>query len=442
MSDTVAQQNLEAEESVLGAMMMTRRAIEEATETLRAEDFYRESYGKMFTVMSEMYDRSQSVDTLTLVNELEQRGLIDQAGGKAKIIEIAAIVPSASNVGHYANIVREKAILRRLSYAGFEIKKLGDAGVGSPEDIRDRAETLLTDALTMAEFTSAQPMDEGLDEWLAELRVAFETGNPIRGQQTGIGTLDSALGGFWPGQLLIAAARPAMGKTTLALNMADNIVDMQKDVLFVSMEMSRNELRIRSLAREAKIDSLRLQAGLLNPDEAKRLGSAVPVLRERAKRFHIHDEGLITLSTIRAEANRLKRRGDLGAVFVDYIQLMTPPTMAAQATRAEQIGAISRGLKQLAQRLNIPVVALSQMNRAIEQRHNKRPTLSDLRDSGTLEQDADVVMFLHDDAEYDIDKKKDGNIEIIIGKARRGSTISDFKLKYDKPLNTFGVSLV
>lgn len=434
--------NVEAEESVLGAMLLAPRAIEVSSEFVQARDFYRETYGRMFAVMVEMHDRQMPVDPLTVSGELQRLGILEACGGNSKLAEIAALVPSTSNVGHYARLVREAAVQRRLVDAGLEIARLGREGVGTQEEIVEKAEAYLTDALSDSLTANAHSITDGLEEWLAELRVAFETGSPIRGHQTLIGPLDSALGGLWPGQLVLAAARPSIGKSTFALNIADNMADTQKHVLIASLEMSRHELRIRSLSRLAEVDSLRLQAGTLDSEEAKRLGKAVPLLRNRERYMHVLDEGTTSLSNIRAEANRLKRHGDFGAIVVDYIQLMSPPAMSARASRAEQIGSISRGLKQLAQRLNVPILALSQMNRNIEARHVKRPTLSDLRESGTLEQDADVVIFLHNEADFDDSKDSTDDLEFIIAKARRGASVSSFKLKYDKPLNRFGTELV
>lgn len=425
-----------AEEHVLGACLMSGLAIEEAAEIIQPGDFYRESYGIIFHTLVELHESGGAVDAVTASHELERRGKLLAVGGEAKLAELVAITPTASNVAHYARIVKEKAVFRRLEGAGLRITQLGKAGEGVIEDVIASAEAVLTEALSDSQIQTAQQIDDGLDEWLAELRASYEKKQPIRGFSTGVTNLDAALGGLWPGQFVCLAARPGMGKSTLALNIADNMADYGRDVLFASAEMSRAELRLKSLARLAEIDSLKLQSGQITPEEAQRLGKAVPKLRERASKLLVHDEGVLNISTIRAEASRLKRRGNLGLVVVDYVQLLSPPSELLNANRSEQIGSITRGLKQLAMRLHVPVLGISQMNRAIEQRHLKRPTLSDLRESGTLEQDSDVVLFIHDDAEYDPDKAS--MHEVIIAKARRGTTMTDFKLKFNKPHNLFG----
>jgi replicative DNA helicase len=428
-------QNLDAEESVLGAMMLSPLAVEKAeSEGLRPEDFYRESHGCMFRTALELSGAGNPVDAITLVEALRERKLLEKAGGQERVFEIANIVPSASNAGHYARIVRDAAAMRRLVRAGNNITRLGFEKPGDLTEVMAMAEAELTRAVASVGTAKAESIADGLDEMLAEIRHAYETGEAITGELTGFRTLDDQLGGFWPGQLVLLAARPSVGKSTLALNIAENFADRDALTLFITLEMSKYELQVRSLARAAGVDSKRLASGQMNADQAKKLGGAIPVVRGRDGTLLIQDSGDLTVSGVRAEARRLKRQKDLRLMVVDYLQLMNG---TGQENRNQEVSAISRGLKLLARELEIPILALSQMSRAIEQRSEKRPQLSDLRESGSLEQDADVVLFLHQPADYDPDKEPDGTIEVIAAKARKGGT-GTMTMSYNRSWSKLG----
>jgi replicative DNA helicase len=427
-------QNLDAEESVLGAMMLSPLAVEKAeSEGLRPEDFYRESHGCMFRTALELSGAGNPVDAITLVEALRERKLLEKAGGQERVFEIANIVPSASNAGHYARIVRDAAAMRRLVRAGNNITRLGFEKPGDLTEVMAMAEAELTRAVASVGTAKAESIADGLDEMLAEIRHAYETGEAITGELTGFRTLDDQLGGFWPGQLVLLAARPSVGKSTLALNIAENFADRGVDAVHHA-----RDVEVRASGAELGAGGRRrLEAAGVRPDE-RRPGEEArrrrPVVKGRDGTLLIQDSGDLTVSGVRAEARRLKRQKDLRLMVVDYLQLMNG---TGQENRNQEVSAISRGLKLLARELEIPILALSQMSRAIEQRSEKRPQLSDLRESGSLEQDADVVLFLHQPADYDPDKEPDGTIEVIAAKARKGGT-GTMTMSYNRSWSKLG----
>lgn len=414
---TTPPQNLEAEESVLGAMMLSARAIEEVGEILSSNDFYRTSYGTIFQAALDMAAAEEPVDAVTLADKLQRIGKLHTIGGPSKIAELAALVPAASNVQHYARIVANESARRSLVTAGLRITESAQKG-GDVADLIASAEAHLSAATVLRSPTNVVPITADLADYRAELFQAYSTKTPMFGLRTGFADLDDTLLGIWPGQLVLIAARPGQGKSALALNIAENFADRTELVLFVSLEMGRRELLIRSLARESKIDGKRLQTGLIEDNQTDKLRAAITTIEGRGPKLLVEDTSSLTLPELRAVASRLKRQADLKLIVVDYLQLM----QGAGETRSEQVGSLSRGLKMLARQLDIPIIALSQMNRAIETRNEKRPVLSDLRDSGSLEQDSDVVLFLHDDASYDPGKEADGSIELIVAKNRKGET--------------------
>jgi len=418
MTNQTAPQNVEAEESVLGAMLLSSRAVEEVAGFLPPEAFYRERYAIIYRVMLELFEHGTPIDPLTVSDALDEKSQLETVGGKEKIAELAAIVPSASNVSHYARIVQDNATLRALLRAGQEITRLGVDRPGPIDELLDSAELALSRVSSLITTGDTLPITDALEEFTNDLRAAYLADEPITGLKVGYPDLDAILLGYWPGQLILLAARPGQGKSALALNIAENIVDNGGAVLFVSLEMSMPELRLRSLARAAEIDSKLLITGQMTEEQARKLPHGLKVLASRAN-LHVNDTGALSLSQLNAEATRLRRTAAVNLIVVDYLQLMNPPKAE---NRNIEIGMISRNLKQLARRLNIPILALCQMSRAIEARNDKRPLLSDLRDSGSLEQDADVVTFIHDETAYDLDKQPTGTIEIIIAKNRRGET--------------------
>lgn len=425
-------QNLEAEESVLGSLLLSTRAFEEVTDILEPHDFYRESHSTIYSAALAMYLDGEPVDAVTLADRLTKIGQLDRVGGPSRISELAALVPATSNVVHYARIVAKESARRALVRAGQLIAQLGTEGQGDSTELIAQAESHLSEATALRSSSPTASITEGLDELIAERREAYQNNVPILGHRTGLNGLDEVLLGLWPGQLVICAARPGQGKSALALTIAENFADREDPALIHSLEMSRFELQIRSLARAARVDGKRIQTGLLREQDAEKLPMAIKAIKDREGRLFVDDTANVTLPQVKANATRLHRQVGLRLLVVDYLQLM----QGVGDNRTEQIGSISRGLKQLARTLDIPILALSQMNRGIESRNDKRPTLADLRDSGSLEQDADVVMFLHDEAAYDTSKESQGDIEVIVEKNRKGERGS-VKMLFLRRFTTF-----
>ena len=432
----VVLEDVAAEESVIGAMLLSRNAIGEAASVLTPEAFYRESHGKIFSSILELWQADKPVDPVTVADHMSKKGTLDEVGGTGRLAEIMHGTTATSNIAHYAEIVKELSVVRSLQTAGFMIQRLAAERLGSADELQAQAEEYLSNVSNLTMGHSSMPQSEITESVVDEIREAytdFKAGKPGRtGLRTQFFDIDQVLMGLWPGQLIIMAARPSMGKSTLALNISENVVDNEGHAFFVSLEMHRNELTIRQLARAARIDSRQLKTGMMDTEQAKRLPNAVKLIKGR-EGLHVHDHGEMNLPVLAAEARRLHRAGKLDLLVVDYIQLMTPPKAE---NRTNEVGLISRGLKKLAMSLQIPVIGISQLNRAIESRAEKRPMLSDLRDSGSLEQDADVVIFLHDDSNYDPDKQPDGTAEVIIAKNRNGPN-ETIKMTFNKSWSRF-----
>jgi replicative DNA helicase len=416
----VPPQNLEAEESVLGAMMISPGAIGAVSEVLDASDFYRESHAKIYRAALALYAKGDPVDAITLVDELEERSDLEDVGGKARIHELAALVPASANAGHYARIVREMATLRGLIRAGGEISRLGWERPGEAVELVDKAEQVVFDLSQARVSSEFSHIDELLKEGFERITALYEAGADITGVPSGFRDLDRLTSGFQPENLLIAAARPSMGKSALGLCMAANLaVRHETPVAIFTLEMSKSEVTQRLMCSEAKVESNRLRSGKLGPDDWPRLTAACDKLAKAP--IYVDDTGSITMMEIRSKARRLKtREQNLGLIVIDYLQLMT--SGATAENRVQEVSQISRNLKVLARDLDVPILAMSQLSRAVEQRHDKRPILSDLRESGSIEQDADLVMFIYRDEYYNEDSDQQGLAEVILAKHRNGPT--------------------
>ena len=417
----VPPQNVEAEESVLGAMMLSPGAIAAVTEILDASDFYRESHAKVFRAARDLYARGDPVDAITLVDELEERGELDAVGGRVRIHELAALVPATANAGHYARIVREMATLRGLIRAGTEISQLGWERPGDAADLVDRAEQVVFELAQQRVSTEFDHIETLLKESFERITALYEAGAEITGTPSGFRDLDRLTSGFQPGNLVIAAARPSMGKSAFGLCIAANLaVRAGVPVALFTLEMSKAEVTQRLMCSEAKVESQRLRTGKLAPDDWPRLTAACDKLMKAP--IYVDDAGSITMMEIRSKARRLKsKEPKLGLIIVDYLQLMT--SGASAENRVQEVSQISRSLKVLARDLDVPILAMSQLSRAVEQRHDKRPVLSDLRESGSLEQDADLVFFIYRDEYYTGEESdQQGLAEIILSKHRNGPT--------------------
>ncbi|HWM13558.1 MAG TPA: replicative DNA helicase [Gaiellaceae bacterium] len=419
----VPPQNLDAEESVLGAMMLSAGAIAAVGEVLSGDgrEFYRESHAKVYRAALALYTKGEPVDAITLVDELDERGELEDAGGKVRVHELAALVPASANAGHYAQIVKESATLRGLIRAGGEIARLGWERPGETTELVDRAEQILFDLSQEKATSEFSHIEALLKESFERITQLYESGADVTGVPSGFRDLDRVTSGFQEGNLIIMAARPSMGKSALGLGVALNLaVRRNMPVALFTLEMSKSEVTQRLMCSEAKVESQRLRTGKLSADDWPRLTAACDKLAKAP--IYVDDTGSITMMEIRSKARRLKsKHPDLGLIVVDYLQLMTSGTTAEN--RVQEVSQISRALKLLARDLDVPIIALSQLSRAVEQRHDKRPILSDLRESGSIEQDADIVMFIYRDEYYNGEEsEQQGLAEVIVAKHRNGPT--------------------
>jgi replicative DNA helicase len=416
----VPPQSIDAEEAVLGAMMLAPGAIAAVSEILDERDFYRESHARIYRAALALYGRGEPVDAITLVDELEERGELEHVGGRARVHELAALVPATANAGHYARIIRESAVLRGLIRAGGEIARLGWDGVGEASELVDRAEQIVFGLAQERISGDFSHIEELLKESFERITALYESGADVTGVPSGYRDLDRLTSGFQRGNLIILAARPSMGKSALGLGIAANLaVRNETPVAVFTLEMSKAEVTQRLMCSEAKVESQRLRSGRLAAEDWPRLTAACDKLAKAP--IFVDDTGSITMMEIRSKARRLKaKHPDLGLIVVDYLQLMTSGTNAEN--RVQEVSQISRNLKLLARDLDLPILALSQLSRAVEQRHDKRPILSDLRESGSIEQDADLVAFLYRDEYYNDESDQQGVAEVILAKHRNGPT--------------------
>jgi replicative DNA helicase len=412
--------NLQAEESVLGAMLLSRDAIAAAVETCRADDFYKPAHGHIFDAVCSLYGQGEPADPVTVADELRRAELLDASGGPAALISLQANTPATANAGRYARIVEEHALLRRLIGVAGEIAEMGYSIPDEVTTVLDRAESMVFQVAERRVTDTLKPLHDLLADSLDRLEALYDRGESITGVPTGYIDLDERLSGLQPSSLVIIGARPSMGKTALALGLASHAaMEAGTPVLYFSLEMSHSELTQRLLCSEARVDSSRIRNGRLLESDWPKISHAIGRLGEAP--LYIDDNPNLTVMEVRAKARRLKSRlGDLGLVVIDYLQLMSSRT--STENRQVEVSEISRGLKILARELELPVVALSQLSRNLEMRADKRPVLADLRESGSLEQDADVVMFLYRDELYHPESPDRGTAEIIVSKHRNGPT--------------------
>jgi replicative DNA helicase len=419
----VPPQNLDAEESALGAMMLSPGAIAAVSDVLSPDgrEFYRESHARIYRAALALYAKGEPVDAITLVDQLDERGDLEDVGGKVRIHELAALVPASANAGHYAQIVKESATLRGLIRVGGEIARLGWERPGETAELVDRAEQVLFELSQEKATSEFSHIEALLKESFERITQLYESGSDVTGVPSGFRDLDRITSGFQEGNLIVMAARPSMGKSALGLGVAANLaVRKEIPVALFTLEMSKTEVTQRLMCSEAKVESQRLRTGKLAADDWPRLTAACDKLARAP--LYVDDTGSITMMEIRSKARRLKsKHPDLGLIVVDYLQLMTSGTTAEN--RVQEVSQISRSLKVLARDLDVPIIALSQLSRAVEQRHDKRPILSDLRESGSIEQDADIVMFIYRDEYYNGEEsEQQGLAEVIVAKHRNGPT--------------------
>jgi replicative DNA helicase len=412
--------NLAAEESLLGAMLLSRSAIDIASESVAPSDFYKPAHGHIYEAITSLSARGEPVDPVTVADELSRHDLLDAVGGPPALINLQSATPATSSAGRYAKIVEEHSLLRGLIGVAGEIAEMGyDVPDDVPKAI-DRAETLVFEIAQHRQTDSMSRLHDLLDQTVDSLEALYERGDSITGTPTGYLDFDELTSGLQPNALIVVGARPGMGKTSFAMGMAGHAaIEEQRPVLFFSLEMSRVELSQRLLCSEARVDSQKVRNGRLTDDDWSRISHAIGRMGEAP--LWIDDNPNVTVMEIRAKARRLQSRvGTLGMIVVDYIQLMSGNARAEN--RQTEVAEISRGLKILARELQCPVVALAQLNRGLEQRADKRPMLSDLRESGSLEQDADIVVFLYRDEHYNADSADRGTAEVLVAKHRAGPT--------------------
>ena len=432
--------SIESESSVLGGLLLDNQAWDRVADLLIASDFYRHEHQLIFEAIGKLINNSKPADVITVFEALQGLGRADDVGGLVYLNALAQFVPSASNIRRYAEIVRERSILRKLISASDEIATRAFNPQGVPiERVLDEAEQKIfkigEEGSRMKE--GFQPMESLVVQLLDRVQEMSENPNDITGVPTGFTDLDKMTSGFQAGDLIILAARPSMGKTSLAINIAVHVaLNEGMPVAVFSMEMGAAQLAVRIVGSIGRIDQGRLRTGKLLDEEWPRLTEAIEKMRTVS--MHIDETPGLTTSELRANARRLARQcGKLGLIVVDYLQLMSGSGGSSSENRATELSEISRGLKMLAKELQCPVIALSQLNRSVETRTDKRPMMSDLRESGAIEQDADVIMFIYRDDYYNKENSKEpGVAEVIIGKQRNGPT-GTVKLAFIKPLTKF-----
>jgi len=411
--------NVEAEESVLGAVMLSAEAAAVALETLRPEDFYRPAHQSVFEAILSLFDGNQAIDAITVSDWLRRNDNLERVGGIAFLNHLMDAVPATSNVGYYVEIVDETASRRRLMKAGSAVGQLAMESDRPVDEVLDAAEAAVFAVADRRVGEGLSRLGPLLQETLEKIEEIGTQGGDITGVPTGFRDIDKKLAGLHPANLIVVAARPSMGKSSLALNIAQNVSENGKPVAFFTLEMSREEVVQRLLSSMASVDSNKLRTGQLGPEMWQKLARESSKLYEMP--FFVDDSPDLTVTAIRAKCRRLKRKSDLGLVVVDYLQLMQGPSRSDN--RQQEIAEISRSLKNLARELHVPVIAVSQLNRQLEQRENKRPRLGDLRESGAIEQDADIVMFIYRDEYYNPDSAETRGIaEVSIAKHRAGAT--------------------
>jgi replicative DNA helicase len=432
--DRIPPQNLEAEQAVLGAILLEAEALITAMEKLKAEDFYSVSHQRIYDAMVTLNDDNEPIDLVTLTARLQDLSQMDEVGGVMYLAKLANSVPTAANVEYYAQIVEEKSILRRLIRTATQIVSSGYATEDDVGALLNDAEARIMEISSRRAAHGFISIRDVLMEVFEKVEFLYTNKGGVSGIPSGFIDLDKMTNGFQPNDLIIVAARPSVGKTAFALNIAQNVaVRSTETVAIFSLEMSAPQLVQRIICAESNVDATRMRTGELKGDDWEKLSMAIGALSEA--QIYIDDTPGITVSDIRAKCRRLKKERGLGMILIDYLQLIQGRGKAGE-NRQQEVSEISRTLKQIARELEVPVIALSQLSRGVEQRQDKRPMMSDLRESGSIEQDADIVAFLYRDDYYDKESEKKNIIEIIIAKQRNGP-VGTVELVFLKNYNKF-----
>jgi replicative DNA helicase len=433
-ADRLPPQNIEAEQALLGAIFLEPSSLTLASELLIPEDFYRASHQKIFTCMLKLSDQGEPVDLVTVTSELADQKILEEVGGVSYLSDLANSVPTAANVEYYGKIVEEKSILRRLIRTATHIASEGYAREDEVEVLLNEAEKNILEVAQRKNSGVFQNIKDVLVQTYDDIEVLHNRKGDITGIPTGFSDLDRMTAGFQRNDLIIVAARPSVGKTAFALNIAQNVATKtDENVAIFSLEMGAQQLVMRMLCAEGNIDAQRLRTGSLTADDWGKLTMAMGSLSNAG--IYIDDTPGIRVGEIRSKCRRLKQEGGLGMVLIDYLQLIQGNGRSGE-NRQQEVSEISRALKALARELEVPVIALSQLSRGVEQRQDKRPMMSDIRESGSIEQDADIVAFLYREDYYEKDTENQNIIEIIIAKQRNGP-VGTVQLAFVKEYNKF-----
>jgi replicative DNA helicase len=433
--ERIPPQNLEAEQAVLGGMLIEREAISKVAEFLRSEDFYREAHRLIFGAMQELFNKNEPVDLVTVTEYLRKSDKLENAGGIAYITSLANSVPTAANIIYHGKIVEEKSLLRQLINSATNIAGMGYEASEEVANILDKAEKMILEVSGRKIGGDFTPIKSIIFDAFGKIEQLYASKGGITGLASGFKDLDRLTSGLQASDLILVAARPSMGKTAFTLNIASNVAIREKQaVAFFSLEMSKEQLVQRMLCAEASIDSQRLRIGELEDRDWSKLISAADRLSSAP--IFIDDTAGITVMEMRSKARRLKIEHDLKLIIIDYLQLMQGSGGKGGENRQQEISEISRSLKALAREINVPVIALSQLSRSVESRQVKKPMLSDLRESGSLEQDADIVAFLYREDYYNPDTENKNITEVIIAKHRNGP-VDTVQLFFHKQFTKF-----
>ncbi len=431
--DRIPPQNLEAEQAVLGAILLDKDAIITVMEIIEAEDFYRTAHQRIYQAIIVLMEKGEPIDLITLTAELQNKKILEEVGGVSYLTDLANAVPTAANVEFYAKIIQEKAIIRKLIKTATEIAGTGYAGNEDVTELISNAEKKILEITNKKKNDGFIPIKDVLMETLDRIEYLHHHKGNITGVPSGFTDLDKMTSGFQNSDLIIVAARPSVGKTAFALNVAQNVaIRAKKTVAIFSLEMSASQLVQRMVSAEGNIDAQSLRTGMMEEHDWQKLTMAMSTLSEAS--IYIDDTPSVNVYEIRAKTRRLKAEHGLGLIVIDYLQLIGG--LGKSDNRQQEISEISRQLKRIARELEVPVIALSQLSRAVEQRQDKRPMLSDIRESGSIEQDADIVAFLYRDDYYNQETEKKNIIEIIIGKQRNGP-VGKVELVFLKKFNKF-----
>jgi replicative DNA helicase len=421
--DRTPPQDVLAEQCVLGAMLLSKDAIADVVEVLRPTDFYRPAHQTVYDAVIDLYGKGEPADAVTIAAELTRTGTLERIGGAPYLHTLIASVPTAANASYYAEIVRERAILRRLVEAGTKVVQLGYGAAGGAggdvDDVVDRAQAAVYEVVERRTSEDYTPISETLMKALEELEKIQGHNGALSGVPTGFRDLDALTNGLHPGQLIVIAGRPGLGKSTLGMDImrSASIKHGMTSVLF-SLEMGKSEITMRLLSAEARVQLQAMRAGGMSDNDWNKVARRMSEVASAP--LYIDDSPNLTMMEIRAKARRLRQRHQLSLVVVDYLQLMSSPRRVDN--RQQEVAEMSRSLKLLAKELEVPVIAISQLNRGAEQRADKRPQLSDLRESGAIEQDADIVILLHREDFYDRESNRAGEADLIVAKNRNGPT--------------------